>query len=621
MQILKLDHPSFILFWFLVLMCFGYMPTHAQNETDELRRLQMELTRLPEIPALRLNASGPRTALMEAPELNLDFPRSERILLKSVEMRGDIEFLEGVGLRDDLEFDLTSEPYTESQIDQLLTEYNGLLVSNGYYMALIDIHQLTEDNHLILNVDQGRIGNLKFFRLPKDFEETTPDQRKELRKPYRGHFSILQLRDRMTGNLEEEIFDFDALYQNLFRINSLADIVIHSDLLTRINEKREVDLDLYIEDRMPLHLTSEIKNTGTENTDDYRVAFKLQHLNLTKRYDALAISLPMSLDLETIRSASASYILPLEWGGVSLFGGYSELSVDDVVDGLNVNGDGWFTGPRMFYNLVRNENEVINAVAGGLFRSFSDSIDSEGEILESSSVDELQLSLGLTYQSVRPDIYRARHFFSSLLSYNLGYDLGISDRESMEEQRVGADPGFWTTQLTYSRIASLFGTPDPLTGLGIGDWYWYNAIDLQYTPDTLVPGDQKALGGFETVRGYVERAIAGDSAIYSRNELRTTIYRGFLTKLRDRKATFEERQNRPPDYVQALVFADAGYIENNTSIEDGYSDLTLLSVGIGGRVAIGGFSQLKVDYGFPLISVDQSDTDKGRLHFALEAQF
>ena len=50
----------------------------------------------------------------------------------------------------------------------------------------------------------------------------------------------------------------------------------------------------------------------------------------------------MSIDLETIRSASGSYYFPYEignGGALTLFGGYSELDVEDVVEGIDLDGE------------------------------------------------------------------------------------------------------------------------------------------------------------------------------------------------------------------------------------------------------------------------------------------
>jgi hypothetical protein len=57
--------------------------------------------------------------------------------------------------------------------------------------------------------------------------------------------------------------------------------------------------------------------------------------------------------------------------------------------------------------------------------------------------------------------------------------------------------------------------------------------------------------------------------------------------------------------------------EAPASVDD---NITLLSVGLGLRLAVTGYTQLKLDYGFPLEETFLSDSS-GRGHVAFEFQF
>ena len=594
--------------------------TPAPSKPD-LDNLQLELPPLDAVPEDTTPASG---SPIDPPAA-----ASETLQIKQLTWTGDREFLDRLGLQKSVEQALRTPP-TETELQKLIDAHNRQFIEKGYYLARIYLIGFDpETGTLELQVDRGKIGNINFFELDTPYDDTTVAQRNANRQPYEGYFSEEQIRLKLGGATKGDTFDYNRLHSDLFTVNAIPDLVLHTDLRTRrevrdeIYSERFVDLDFYVEDEPPMHAVLELKNTGTEKTDDFRLALKMQHLNLTQNYDALTVAIPVSLDFETTRAISGSYIRPLDIGkgaGISLFGGYSELQVDEVIEGIDVAGDGIFFGPRYFQHLVKNDNHVINAVAGLFYRQINDEITQEDSTIEDTTIDVLPLSLGLTYSSVQPDALNGRTFASGLLSYNIGDGIGLTDAEDIDIQRAGADPDYWMAQAGVSRIWSMFGKPDPDSGERVGDWYLYNNIDVQWTEDALIPGDQKTLGGFETVRGYSERVAAADRGGYFRNEFRTPIYRGFLTRLLNRKATFAERQKRPADYLQLVAFFDAGYIENTLDQPDVPDSYTMASVGGGIRLAFGQFSQIKVDYGYPLKDIED-ESDNGRVHIAVEVQY
>jgi hemolysin activation/secretion protein len=102
-------------------------------------------------------------------------------------------------------------------------------------------------------------------------------------------------------------------------------------------------------------------------------------------------------------------------------------------------------------------------------------------------------------------------------------------------------------------------------------WLWSTRLQLQYSADALIAGEQFGLGGATSVRGSSERAVSGDSGL---------------------GASFEVTS---PEVVQGLRlvgFWDSGWLRNNNAAASTVKAANdqLASVGLGARYALGTFN-------------------------------
>lgn len=105
----------------------------------------------------------------------------------------------------------------------------------------------------------------------------------------------------------------------------------------------------------------------------------------------------------------------------------------------------------------------------------------------------------------------------------------------------------------------------------------------QFTGDSLLSLEQFSLGGVNTVRGYAENQLVTDSGVLGTLELQIP-----LTK--------------NPETLQISPFFDIGNGWNNS--EPDPEDNTLASIGVGLRWNVGGGLLVNLDYGIPLIEVE-----------------
>lgn len=108
-------------------------------------------------------------------------------------------------------------------------------------------------------------------------------------------------------------------------------------------------------------------------------------------------------------------------------------------------------------------------------------------------------------------------------------------------------------------------------------------LNAQLTPDSLLSLERFGFGGADTVRGYRQNQLVTDNGILGATELRFAL-------LPD------------SDRLQLIPFVEAGHGWNNETPDP--VDPTLLSAGLGLRWVITPDLSVRLDYGFPLIDVE-----------------
>ncbi len=174
-----------------------------------------------------------------------------------------------------------------------------------------------------------------------------------------------------------------------------------------------------------------------------------------------------------------------------------------------------------------------------------------------------------------------------------GNDGGDSD---FKAARIDATSAYrlWRTGATYVRSLP-------------ANWQLRAVLIGQYSPDALVPGEQFAFGGPDSVRGFNIREVSGDRG-YSTN---LEIYAPELGALLGWKDT----------RVRALAFYDAGTTARN-SVQPGESfGQSGGSVGFGLRVAYARNASLRLDAAQVVDAAGTQAKHDQMIHAALVVSF
>jgi hemolysin activation/secretion protein len=111
-------------------------------------------------------------------------------------------------------------------------------------------------------------------------------------------------------------------------------------------------------------------------------------------------------------------------------------------------------------------------------------------------------------------------------------------------------------------------------------------VDAQLTPDSLLPLERFSIGGVDTLRGYRQNELVADNGILGSVELRIPL-------------------TANPSILQLTPFFEIGTVWNNETTDPDPS--TIAGLGLGLRWAIRRDLFFRLDYGIPLIKVDDRD--------------
>lgn len=211
---------------------------------------------------------------------------------------------------------------------------------------------------------------------------------------------------------------------------------------------------------------------------------------------------------------------------------------------------------------------------------------------------------------------------SEIVQYSLGYNIVARDRTGVWrlDSEIVNSPGGNTNKNTNAIFASqrAGATADYTYGVVTLErdqrlpegWSAYGRIQGQASNANLLASETLGAGGYDSVRGWEQRIVRGDSGVVASLELRTPIFY---------PSTFGGFSN-VADGAYGLVFVDYGSLSSEVPLP-GEQDTELGSVGLGFRYQRDNWFSLRVDYGFQVTEEGFDDGEKGRWHVGATATF
>ena len=291
----------------------------------------------------------------------------------------------------------------------------------------------------------------------------------------------------------------------------------------------------------------------------------VQHSNLLGVDDTAVVSYTTSQQKpDDVKQYGISYTVPVyRWASsVNLF--YSRSDVDvGTINELDISGAGRFLGGTITHLLLRHGN-YSHAVSVGLIDRF---LENDALFIGTNLAADVRsrpVSVGYT---AKYKTAKAQMGFAAYFNANIGGGKKNTEAQYVAN-RFGAD--------TDWRRWNLSGHVNYFLPR---KWLLRGVFEGQYADEPLIPGEQFGLGGMNSVRGFNERSVLGDSGARLSGEI-------WL----------------PPIEVlgslRVLGFMDYGYMNRENALPGETDSESIVSSGLGIRWNWRNNVNLAVDYGY-----------------------
>jgi hemolysin activation/secretion protein len=469
------------------------------------------------------------------------------------------------------------ESRTADDVDGARKALEAAYQSRGYQQVQVSIPQQGVDSGIVhLQVAENPVGRLRVvdakYHLPSEIKETAP------------------------ALAEGKVLNSKDVNDNIAALNQQPDLKVTPELKAG-KAPGTVDVDLQVEDTLPLHASVEINNQYNQSTQPLRVVGNASYDNLWGIGHSISASYQIApqkpSDAEIF---SGSYLAPIPDTKLSLLA-YGVTSNSDVaaLAGTDVIGRGNIAGLRGILNLGGGDGFYQTVTIGIDRKDLTQNVVTGGL---PSDAPVLYYPITLAYHASLidgdPKAGGTETDFDASANFALP---GVgSDSSKLDSQRFNALKQYFYFKAGVSRIQPL---PWGMT--------LFAKADGQMTGDSLLSSEQLSAGGESSVRGYVEAERIGDYGGRGTVELRSPSFGNWISpKIQD---------------WHVLTFVDGAGLWLRNPLPGEHSSYALTSIGIGTRILAYDDLNAALDIAFPLLDGAVSSTGRPRFHFRVSEGF
>lgn len=457
------------------------------------------------------------------------------------------------------------QPYQEQnvtfeELEKLADQITELYLSKGYInsrAAFVDIDQ--QQQLAIIEVFEGEI------------EEVQLEGDQRLGNYVRQRIGVASLKPFNSGELEDQL--------RLLKANPLFENVEAS--LKKGSQERSSILVVKVTEANPFYGSFGFDNYSPPSIGSTQMTLNLGHRNVFGLGDAFSVSYRPRLESFTgTYNLDLAYSVPLNPMNGTIQAIVS-LQENEVIQGafkdLEISGESEYYELTYRQPLIRNPRQ------------------------------EFALSLGMSYRDGQT------FTFQGPTPFGLGPDEDGVSRTNVitfgQDYTLRQPTGAWGMRSQFrfgTGIFSVTDNPDPIPDGHFFSWlgqiqrvqvlnednFLIIQADIQLTPDPLLPSEQFAIGGGQSIRGYRQNVRSGDN--------------GFRFSIEDRMTLVRNDEQDP--LFQLAPFFDMGTVWNsgdNPNIEPDQRFIAGLGLGVIWQPIDG--LNMRLDYAPPLIYID----DKG----------
>lgn len=465
-----------------------------------------------------------------------------------------------------------------ADVEAVRTTLEKLYRDRGYGTVFVDIPEQTVDSGIVrIKVTEGRLARVRITGA--------------------RYFSNGRIREALPALQRGEVVQLPQLQQQLMELNRRSTDRQVTPVLRAGRTPGTVDIDLKVQDELPVHGGTEINNAYTANTSQTRASVNLSFDNLYQSFHRLMLQYQTSPeDVDETQVLAATYIAPLGRNG-NLLAMYaidtnSDFATIGSLGSLSVLGNGRIYGARFITPLPEAGGYFHSVTLESDFKDFADTITQPDGSADTSPIRYMHWSIQYSGS------LRTEH---TLTAFNMGPGFGIrglgNSPEEFEYKRfkAKADYFYLRAEAQHERPL-LWGTRAFVRAAG------------QFATDPLISNEQFAVGGADSVRGYLESDEMGDNGAHGTFELRSP-----------QLIHWDQLQQ-----FYAFAFHDAGVLgilEPLTVDGEKVSRKHLRSWGVGLR--LNAFEGLEADlaWAYPLHETEDTERGDSRLHFRVHYGF
>ena len=355
-----------------------------------------------------------------------------------------------------------------------------------------------------------------------------------------------------------------------------------------------VDVELKVADKLPVHGSLEMTDRYSANTSRLRLNASLSYDNLFQRQHSLSLQYQTAPEEpDDVQAIVGTYVFRVpEWDRMT-FALYGVDSQTDVaaIGTLSVLGTGQIFGVRAIRTLPDSLTYFHNVTLGVDYKDFLEDIrlvDADGLVTPIR-----YLTWSLSYQGT---MRGERSTTSFTAGTNFGIRGFVNDWREFADKRFKGKPNFMYVQ---GSARHMHGLPANFQIVG--------RLEGQYSTSPLVSNEQIAIGGAETVRGYLESTQLGDY--------------GFSGTLELRNSWISKPLGLPPGMAYVLGFYDAGVVAVVDPLPSQTSSFDLSSAGLGVRIEGWKGLDLALDWAHALEAAGTVERGDDRAHFSMRYSF
>jgi hemolysin activation/secretion protein len=477
---------------------------------------------------------------------------------------------------------------TIADVEAARTQLEALYRDRGYGTIFVDIPEQKIDDGLVrLRVTEGKLDRVRVTGT--------------------RYYSNRQILASAPSLRTDAVVHLPTLQSELVALNQQSRDRAVTPVLRGGAAPGTVDVELKVKDSLPVHGSLEVNDRYTANTTQTRVNVSASYDNLFQRFHSLSLQYQGSPEeFSQVRLLAATYTLPLTVHNHVLALYAVDTNSDFAAAGsgggtLGILGTGRIYGSRLVLRLPSTPTASHSLTLGADYKDFVDSIALPGGTTDQTPIRYLGWTAGYGGQWLGADSdgmtsWRAQ----GNLSLNFGVRGLVNDPADFDYKRFNAKPNY-----LHLRADASLERP-----LALGSSVLLRATG-QWTADPLISNEQFAIGGVDSVRGYLESAQLGDLGISGSLELRAPLPKRWLGEWANQ--------------FLLLAFYDAGVVRILDPLEDAEGNRTkrrsLSSAGAGLRLQTQFGLIWAFDWAYPLEDSDRTLRGDSRLHLRMRYEF